>query len=69
MYIYIYIYSIFLFSILDLTSEMIQHEQELDNAVAGMFAGVGARYTRMGCFNHALHNTVRDGLDTAGKRM
>ena len=53
----------------DLTSEMIQQEQELDNAVAGMFAGVGARYTRMGYFNHALHNTVRDGLDTAGKRM
>ena len=34
-----------------------------------MFAGVGARYTRMGCYNHALHNTVHDGLDGAGKRM
>ena len=51
------------------SAEMLAVEESLDNAVGHMFAGVGARYTRMGCYNHALHNTVRDGLDGAGKRM
>ena len=52
-----------------LTSDMLELEETLDVAVAGMFTGVGARYKRMGCYNHALHNTVRDGLEAAGKRM
>ena len=40
------------------SAEMLAVEESLDNAVGHMFAGVGARYTRMGCYNHALHNTV-----------
>ena len=46
-------------------------EEELSQALAEMFVtGAGSHsYQRMGCFNHALHNTVGDGLKKGSARM
>ena len=48
--------------------EMEQLEEELSAKVAAMFLS-SDHYKRVGCFNHALHNVVGDGLKVAGSRI
>jgi hypothetical protein len=50
-------------------TKMEELEQSLSNAVSEMFSATNvSKYKRMGCYNHALHNTVGDGLKNAGAR-
>ena len=46
-------------------------EEEISIAIADMFLSesLSHSYERMGCFNHALHNTVGDGLKKGSPRI